>query len=199
MVKRRIYNMLKIAGLTLLIFAGLLVLANFGYFWQNVHYEMAGVKPVAQPVAATSQLKVQPTLLSVPSLGITAPIVYAQEPNETSFQAALLNGVAHYPGTADPGQFGNCYIFGHSSDFIWSKGHYKTVFALLPHIKIGAEITISDSQGQPYVYTVRSTVIASPTELKYLQQDYSKKVLTLQTSWPVGTALKRYLVLAEIK
>ncbi len=199
MAKRHIYNMLKIAGLTLLIFAVLLVLANLGYFWKNVNYDIAGVKTAAQPASAAAQLQMQPNLLSIPSLGILAPIVYAREPDETSFQAALLNGVAHYPGTADPGQFGNCYIFGHSSDFIWSKGHYKTVFALLPHIKIGDEITISDSQGQPYIYIVQSTAIALPTELKYLQQDDSKKVLTLQTSWPVGTALERYVVIAEIK
>jgi sortase A len=194
------HHILKITGLTVVIFAGLLILANFGYFWQNFYYELAGTKSVKQPVGITVvQAKSQPNQLSIASLGITAPIVYAQEPNETSFQAALLNGVAHYPGTANPGQNGNCYIFGHSSDYFWSKGHYKTVFALLPRIKIGDNIIISDSDGNEYIYVVKSTLVAATTDVQYLQQDYSKKVLTLQTSWPVGTALKRYLVLAELK
>ncbi len=198
LTNRHIYY-LKFFILALAIMLGLVFLTNAGFFWKNTGYDLGFRSAVPSPSSTSTPAKLSPNFLSVPSLGITAPIVFAEKPTEKSFQAALLNGVGHYPGTALVGQPGNCYIFGHSSDYVWSKGHYKTVFALLPKIKIGEEIIATDSQGNSYTYIVKNTVIAKPTETKYLKQDKSKKILTLQTSWPIGTALKRYLVIAELK
>lgn len=137
--------------------------------------------------------------LSIPSLKISAPLVYVSERTEKVFQLGLQQGVVQYPGTALPGQLGNMYVFGHSSDYRWAKGSYKTVFAKLPDIKIGSEIKITDGAGKVYTYKVTSTAIALPNETKYLSQyKYQKKLLTVQTSYPVGTALKRFLAIAEL-
>src|SRR5579872_4327564 len=65
--------------------------------------------PTAQKNSAA--LKGQPNQLQIPSLKITAPVVYVDQANETAFQAGLKNGVVHYPGTALPGQIGNVYIW----------------------------------------------------------------------------------------
>jgi LPXTG-site transpeptidase (sortase) family protein len=125
--------------------------------------------------------------------------VYATEANETAFQAALATGVVHFPETAKPGEFGNVYLFGHSSDYAWSKGAYKTVFALLTKIQPGTEILVSDSVGDLFTYKVKEAFVAGSKDVKYLSQEkYEKKLLTLQTSYPIGTALKRYIVRAEI-
>jgi len=138
--------------------------------------------------------------LTIPSLKINAPLVYVSQRNEKTFQLGLQQGVVQYPGTALPGQLGNMYVFGHSSDYTWAKGNYKTVFAQLPNIKLGSEIKITDGAGKVYTYKVTGTVIALPNETKYLSQyNYQKKMLTVQTSYPVGTALKRFLVIAELK
>lgn len=137
--------------------------------------------------------------LTIPSLGITTPVVYVNQVSEKSFQLGLQKGVVQYPGTALPGQLGNMYIFGHSSDYRWAKGNYKTIFAKLPNIKVGAEVMITDGAGKSYKYRVTGTVVAKATDVKYLsQQAYKKKLLTLQTSYPIGTALKRYLVFTEL-
>ncbi len=137
--------------------------------------------------------------LSIPSLDIVAPLVYVSEKNEKSFQLGLQQGVVQYPGTALPGQLGNMYVFGHSSDYSWAKGSYRTVFAKLPDIKIGSEIKITDGAGRLYTYQVNKTVVVLPTDTQYLSQyNYQKKLLTIQTSYPVGTALKRFLVIAEL-
>jgi len=122
-----------------------------------------------------------------------------EEKSEKTYQAALQNGVVHYPGTAKPGEAGNVYIFGHSSDYLWSRGNYKTVFALLPRVEIGALVNLSNEEGEIFTYTITDKFVASPKDTQLLSQDTGgKKILTLQTSYPIGTALKRYIVIAEL-
>jgi LPXTG-site transpeptidase (sortase) family protein len=182
------------------VFVAVFVILDFGYFWANVKfflYRPSSTLSVSVPVA---NLKIQPNLLIIDSLGLQAPIQYPTTTGETAFQAALINGVVHYPGTANPGELGNCYIFGHSSDYIWSKGHYKNVFAVLPQIKKSSDIVISDQQGNEFNYTVIASHEVATNDVSVLsQQNYQKKLLTLQTSYPVGTALARWIVVAEIK
>lgn len=180
----------------------LLLASNF--LWHNIYFRLftGRVKTYkAQSTAVTAvPKKGEPDTLTVPSLKITAPIVYINEANEPTFQKALQSGVVHYPGTANPGEGGNCYIFGHSSDYIWSKGNYKTVLALLPQIEIGDEVVVSNSKGEQFTYAVTQSFVASPKDVHLLDQgDKTKKILTLQTSYPLGTALKRWIVQAEIK
>jgi LPXTG-site transpeptidase (sortase) family protein len=140
-----------------------------------------------------------PNELTIESLNIRAPVVYAEEQDERVYQKALRSGVVHYPGTAMPGEDGNAYIFGHSSDYPWAKGAYKNIFASLPKIRIGEEVKISNQAGTVYVYIVRESFSASASDTYLLSQDRSKKTLTLQTSYPVGTSLKRWIVIADIK
>ena len=180
---------------------GLFVIIDAAYFWQQILYYTH--KPAMAPVQTLVKIqgqKMQPDLLIIPALGVIAPVRYVALNSETIFQQALDSGVVHYPGTAGVGQSGNCYIFGHSSDFWWSKGKYKTVFALLPHLKKNDIIILSNPQGDAFVYTVTGSKVISSTDIQYLNQnDKTKKLLTLQTSYPVGTALERFIVLAEIK
>ncbi|MDP3986246.1 MAG: class E sortase [Candidatus Veblenbacteria bacterium] len=137
--------------------------------------------------------------LAISSLKIEVPLLYVNQRSEKAFQLGLQQGVVQYPGTALPGQLGNMYVFGHSSDYRWAKGNYKTVFAKLPNIKKGAEVVVTDGAGKKYTYRVTSTAVALPSEVKYLSQyDYQRRILTVQTSYPVGTALKRFLAVAEL-
>lgn len=141
-----------------------------------------------------------PDQLRIPSLDISAPIQYVDEDNEEVYQKALRDGVVHYPGTAEIGQLGNAYIFGHSSDYPFIAGSYKTVFALLPRIEKGAEIIVTDKSGHEFTYIVTDSRVVEKDDLSVLDQMGNKeKLLTLQTSYPVGTALKRYVVLAKMR
>lgn len=155
-------------------------------------------QPVSKPPVDNSK-KYEPNMVYINSLGIKVPLQYAKEANEKSYQESLLNGVGHHPDTARPGQLGNVYIFGHSSDYKWSKGKYKTIFANLPHIKIGVEIVVTDNLGNAYKYKVTDSLRVEATDVRWLNQaNYQKKLLTLQTSYPVGTAKARWVVRAEI-
>ena len=185
----------------LLIIFGIAVVAfiilDFSYLWFTITH-WADDK-INEPIISQNNYG-EPNILTIPSLGITAPIVYAEKNDEKIFQQALKNGVVHFPDTANPGELGNCYIFGHSSDYIWSNGKYKTIFAPLTKIEQGAEITITDNSGKFFKYIVTKTFVTSPTDLSVLDQgNNQKRLLTLQTSWPLGTALKRFIVVAEMK
>jgi len=190
----------KSLGLVVLILIAF-VITNSEYFWKNLSYDLNPKKSAIDvPADIQNRKKMQPNFLIVPSLGIQAPIQYADQVSEQAFQAALQSGVVHYPNTAKPGEFGNSYVFGHSSDYAFTKGQYKTVFALLPKIEIGAEIFISNDTGDEFVYKVSDKLVVNPNETKYLDQNQNKEqLLTLQTSYPVGTALKRFLVIAHLE
>ncbi len=190
----------------LIVLAGLLgffLLLNLPYFWvQAKHLLFGSYKTTYQnqpAVEASEKIYMEPNTLVIEDLGIEAPVVYVEEKSEKTYQAALQNGVVHYPGTAKPGEAGNVYIFGHSSDYLWSRGNYKTVFALLPRVEIGALVNLSNEEGEIFTYTITDKFVASPKDTQLLSQDTGgKKILTLQTSYPIGTALKRYIVIAEL-
>lgn len=189
--------------------AGFAVL-NAGYLGARLSFAFRGPRPIANAPAAPPSVPEEkpgvvpewtmaPDRLVIASLGLDAPLVYVDGTSEAEFQLALRDGVVHYPGTAMPGERGNAYYFGHSSDYAWAKGNYKTVFATLTEIEIGARIVVSDRGGRGYEYEVRETRVIAPKDLSVLAQgDGSRAMLTLQTSYPVGTALKRFVVIAEL-
>ena len=58
---------------------------------------------------------------------------------------------------------------------------------------------ITNPDGGLFIYHVIETKIVGPKDVSVMdQQNYERKLLTLQTSWPVGTALKRYIAVCEI-
>lgn len=194
---------LKRIGLALLFLLLLAIILNFQFFYVNVkfflHRQPSALDERFRPALAGQQENMPVNFLLVPSLGIQAPIVYVNENSDRVFSQALEKGVVHYPGTALPGKAGNCYIFGHSSDYPWKPGNYKTALALLPQITTGEQIVVSDPGGAVFRYRVVKTLVAGPNQVEFLdQKNYQSKILTLQTSYPVGTALKRFIVIAEL-
>ena len=180
----------------------LFVILNFPFVWQNIKYTFITPKTVSNEDLKSNipTAKIEPNTLIIDSLGLKLPIVQTEEKTEDAYQEALRHGVVHYPDTANPGEFGNAYIFGHSSDYAWAKGDYKTAFALLPRIERGAQIVASDWNGNPFKYKVVNTFVVNPEDLWVLdQQGYKKRLLTLQTSYPLGTALRRFIVAAEME
>lgn len=197
MSKQLKYN-LKRAGWSLLLAAGLFAAISWQYLAAQLNFYLKPPNPIVIENSETEPERVKENMLWIESLGISAPIVYVEEDDEKAFQVGLQNGVVHYPNTALPGEPGNAYIFGHSSDFPTAKGNYKTVFALLPKIELGSVIQISDQEGRLYKYIVKEKFVSQPNNLQVLNQDLSIKQLSLQTSYPIGTALRRYIVVAYL-
>ncbi len=191
----------KILLIALVPFILIFVFSNLPFFLQQIQFFFSKPTQVYNDITSeTAREKIEPNILVINSLGIKLPVVYVQEKSEDAYQLALRNGVVHFPDTAMPGQLGNVYIFGHSSDYVWAKGNFKTAFALLPKIEVGSQILLSDQDGNPYLYKVIETKVVKPTDLTVLsQQNNSKKLLTLQTSYPLGTAISRFIVIAELE
>lgn len=140
----------------------------------------------------------------IPRINKNVPIIQVSTENlikrdwnalENEIQDALKEGVVHYPGTADPAEEGNVVITGHSSYFPWDPGRFKDVFALLHEVAVGDEIVLYSNQKQ-YKYQVYETRVVTPDKVDVLTQEGENR-LTLITCTPVGTNLKRLIVLAK--
>lgn len=141
----------------------------------------------------------------IPKLNLNVPLVtpsYAAllkedwTQVETDIQEALQGGVVHYPGTARPGQAGNFFVTGHSSYYPWAPGKFKTVFARLHQLKPGDEyIVYYGGDKHRYVVTERKEV--KPSDISVLDQPTRERRATLMTCTPVGTTLRRLIIVAE--
>lgn len=144
--------------------------------------------------------------LVIPSIGKDVPIVEIADSDiigsdwtnlNNEILEGLKDGVIRYPGTARPGEEGNVFITGHSSYYLWDDGQYKDVFALLPEVAVGDEVIIYYNQ-QKYVYTITEKKEVAPSEVDVLEQSVEGKRLTLMTCTPVGTNLKRLILVGEM-
>ncbi len=137
--------------------------------------------------------------LEIPSLKINAPIIWSKQP--ASFENDLRAGVIHYPGTAMPGQIGTTYISGHSSNYLWAKGEYNTIFSHLGDLadNTSVKITVVQKNGKDafFHYVVTGRKEYSPTDQKQFENS-GKSVVALSTCWPVGSTAKRLVVFAEL-
>lgn len=152
-------------------------------------------KPVSAPPIASEP---KPGILEIPSLGISVPLNWSK--SVPAIDSDLKNGVAHYPGTAMPGEEGLAYISGHSSGYPWDQSAYKTVFASLGSLADGAEftITIPNNGGQTqYVYVVEErNEYSANDQLQFAGTGGSQ--VALSTCWPVGSTQKRLVVVGRL-
>jgi LPXTG-site transpeptidase (sortase) family protein len=207
--KKKLQKKNWIITVTLLIVA--VTVGTFAFIsWQNkpTIIQTANLNKAQLPTSGEREVVKRLTLesgepdhISIPDRGIETPIIYITQDknNEEGHQEALAKGVVHFPGTAVPGEYGNPYIFGHSSDYFWKPGDYKQIFKPLIDIPLDTEIRITNHDGELFIYRIIETKIVGPKEVSVLDQyNYERKMLTLQTSWPLNTALKRYLAIAEL-
>lgn len=194
-------------------------LLNLPSFWSKINYDLniknnpatqtqlaqlpavkaaqkEGNLPALEGVLANqSTTVVLDNYLIIPKLSINAPVIW--DVPEDQILSQLHYGVAHYAGTAKPGQIGNVFITGHSSYYYWDKGKYKTVFSLLNKLEPGDQIGIS-FQNKFYTYQVYDKVVVLPQDLEVLEQGGNAKTLSLMTCTPVGTAWKRLVVKTKL-
>ncbi len=100
----------------------------------------------------------------------------------------LLYGVGHMPGTAYPGQEGNCVIAGHRGSVV------KHPFRHLDKVEEGDRILLEDSENI-YTYEVYGSQIVEPSEMWVTQlQEGETAMVTLITCTPVVTFTHRLIV-----
>lgn len=156
------------------------------------------------PAASAKTTYINPNIfvantVTVPRIGVRAPLIEIPVNTQSAQQKGLEQGVIHIAGTVRAGQTGNAFYAGHSSDYLFKPGHYKTVFALLPELRKNDYFILSDDKNA-YYYRINEVVITSPKDTTVLTRgNKEKKFASLQTSYPVGTALKRFVVVGELQ
>lgn len=141
-------------------------------------------------------------MIAIDKIDVEAPVVLSASTDEGALQKDLENGVVHYPGTALPGQRGNAYIAGHSSNYAWSGGAYNYVFKGLNDLAPGDKITVTmafvNGKKISYDYIVSLKEEVSSDDARIFAQSRSQE-LTLTTCWPLGTNARRIMVKAQLQ
>ncbi|RJO59957.1 class E sortase [candidate division WS5 bacterium] len=134
--------------------------------------------------------------LIIPKINVNTPIVYANTKDEKVVQDLLHNGVVHYQDTAKPGEVGNSFITGHSSNYWWDTGKYNYVFTLLDKLERGDQAVVYYNN-KKFVYTVRDKLVVEGSDMSVLAPT-DTPVLSLMTCTPPGTSWKRLVVRFDI-
>ncbi len=141
----------------------------------------------------------------IPKIGKNLPIVRPSMDGlmkedwkqfESDLQTALHDGVVHYPGSARPGQAGNFFLTAHSSYYFWSDSQYKDAFARLHELNIGDTYFVYYG-GDKHVYRVIEKKEVKPSNVSVLDQPTDRRLSTLMTCTPIGTTLRRLIIVAE--
>lgn len=184
------------------------VLLIFGFLQYN-QVLIANVKAYVTPgsidpqniiVDPDSTVEVGPEArLIIPKINVDTPVFYDVGTDKASQDAAMEDGVAHFPipgANSHPGEVGNTVLSGHSSNDVFAPGEYKFIFMQLDKLQIGDTI-YANYEGTRYTYVVTEKKEVAPTDVKSLIYDTDKPEMTLITCTPLGTALRRLLVTAE--
>ena len=160
----------------------------------------------SSPSDATFDVTPYENRIVIPRLGKNIPLIDVDHEVASTefgkmqdvFMEELKKWVVRYPGTARPGEVGNAFIFGHSSNYPWLQSEYNDVFALIDTLKDGDDIIVYYNQHQ-YTYRITDRATVEPGDTTVLsKRDPNKKELSLMTCWPVGTALERYIIFATL-
>lgn len=134
---------------------------------------------------------------NIPLLDIKNRAISWEEELNDIFMEELEKWIIRYPGSAKPGEDGNTFIFGHSSNFPWIKWDYNSIFALLDKVAYGDDVVIYYEQ-KKYMYKITEKKVISPGDISILERNHDKPELTLMTCWPIGTTLNRLIVTGEL-
>ena len=133
--------------------------------------------------------------LIIGDIDLDALIVHPESADINTLNIAITKGVAYYPGSGQPGEVGNVFLFGHSTTLKVVNNQNYAIFNRLKELKTGALIRI-ESNGNEYWYIVKSVLMkkANETQINFAT---SKKLLTISTCNVFGAKEDRYVVEAE--
>src|SRR3989344_1197919 len=135
--------------------------------------------------------------ITIPKLRIERARVDTSPPDLSPDDA-----LGHYIGSAQPGQNGDTFIYGHSVlPSFYNPKNYKTIFSTLHQLEIGDEFTI-EYNNKTYTYKVEQKKTLKPNEVDplwgYKPKYLNESTVTLMTCSPPGTKIKRLLVNAVL-
>ena len=122
--------------------------------------------------------------IAIPTIGLDTTLY------EGIWETVLDVGPGHWPGTADPGGWGNTVIAGHRVTY----GHqFRELARLVP----GDQIIVTTSGGA-FTYAVTQSWVVDPSEV-WIADQQPGRTLTLFTCHPPGSEAYRYVVRGELQ
>jgi len=194
---RRIKRILGTLIFLGIIYGAVFFALNAPAYWQRVTYKPQNQTTnttitIPSPSPVLEEVIYYDPTIRIGKISLNAPVRYNVAYDQILTE--LASGTVHYQDTALPGQVGNVVIVGHSSDYPWSQGLYKNVFALLDKLSVGDQIVLAYNTKQ-WLYKVDQVKIVRPTDLTVLNRSSDPK-LTLITCYPVGTTKSRLVITA---
>lgn len=208
--KNPIWVFLKVLLTFVLVFCAVFYALNFSAYNQKIKYWYRDEfgrqnKPLSTIVLGPSDINQveDPQIPQIPEnsiylerIDVTAPITFRVENEAKVVSDNLRNGVIQISDTALPGEPGNVFITGHSSNYPWISSKYNSVFALLDKEVVGDLIMIRFNEIN-YIYQIEEKFVVSPSEVGVMDAYAEYPTLTLMTCTPVGTNLNRLIVRAK--
>ena len=150
------------------------------------------------PVAQTPDVIQKPRhdSITIPKIGVTAPIITAQTTNATVIHGLLDSGVVLYPGSMPFGQVGQTVILGHSAPPGWPKIKFDWVFSHVNELKTGDMIVINYNNETRYYQVVKTRVVTPQEGVPEPTVDGNS--LMIVSCWPPGKDLKRIAIESTI-
>ncbi len=122
--------------------------------------------------------------IQIPKIGLDADL------RDQITQESIDLGPSHWPGTADPGGFGNAVIAGH-------RNSHSAPFHDLANLQTGDTITLVGGFGLSYQYTVTEMFVVEPTAM-WITEQTPGHTLTIFTCHPLGSSSQRLVVRAML-
>ena len=141
---------------------------------------------------ATGDTEVRRDILSIPKIGLAAPIITAATTDTAAIHTLLDSGVVLYPGSVAFGATGQTVILGHSAPTGWPKIKYDWVFSRLNELKKGDMVAVTYDNVTRY-YSVVNTRVVTPQE-GVPEPTVTGNSLALVSCWPPGKDLKRIVI-----
>lgn len=135
------------------------------------------------PASTEDKLKDVIGLITIDKIDVKLPIKNYFNEEE------VWSSVGHIPGSANPGELGNCIIAGHRAR---TKGR---LFNRLDELELDDLITITYDSNN-FQYKVTDIKIVEPTDVSVLNSDNNEHILTLITCHPVKILSHRLIVKA---
>ena len=181
-MKNKISKILITMGLLIII--GSLILITYSKYMENKALSSFEEKIERQEVITEVNPGDEIGIIEIKSVNLKNVIV------ESTDKKYLNHHVCHFENSAMPGEDGNFALAGHSSTY-----YYNQVFNELHKVKIGDEIIIKTINDE-FTYTITETIVVESDEIEVLDQDMTKKELTLVTCTNGGK--QRFIVKGEV-
>ena len=175
---KKLLSILKSIKLQLIV--GLLLLVTgLGLFWLRDYNSVTQAEPVTPPSHTTpwvapkpSTIQGNPVSISLPSLGLSIPIINGYYNAHTGGWTLTTDSVQYATITPPPNNAsGNTFLYG----------HYRTgVFATLHTIKPGSLVTVKTDNGHVFTYVFASSRVTDPNDDSVFNYQ-GPPILTIQT------------------